>query len=223
MRDPSHLRYSCFPVTDPTAIKPLRRRPKQARSRALVEAVLESAARVLVKEGLAGFTTNRVAEVAGVSVGSLYQYFPDKTALLAALFDRHRRDIVAILDEALVGGGSLEEDLLGLIEAAIAAHAHDPSLHHALSTQLAAMAGYIDIDAVRREISARLEAFFETHSAKIAPRTASQAAFLAERTIEGVVHGAVIERPEALTPDLAKDLAAMLARHLAGPPASENG
>lgn len=63
----------------------LRKNPKQARSNALMEAVLEAAVQVLVKEGAARFTTARVAEKAGVSVGSLYQYFPNKAAILFRL------------------------------------------------------------------------------------------------------------------------------------------
>ena len=65
-----------------------------------MEAILAAAARVLARESLAGFNTNRVAEVAGVSVGSLYQYFPNKAALVAALIEReqaryahHARDL----------------------------------------------------------------------------------------------------------------------------------
>jgi AcrR family transcriptional regulator len=62
-----------------------RKRPKQARSTELVAAILEAAAQVLAKEGAPRFTTARVAEKAGVSVGSLYQYFPNKAAILFRL------------------------------------------------------------------------------------------------------------------------------------------
>ena len=60
----------------------------QTRSKATVDAVLEAAARVLEERGLAGFNTNAVAERAGVSIGSLYQYFPSKDAILLALMER---------------------------------------------------------------------------------------------------------------------------------------
>src|SRR5690242_18702065 len=63
----------------------LRKDPKQARSNLLVEAVLDAAVQVLTKEGAQRFTTARVAERAGVSVGSLYQYFPNKAAILFRL------------------------------------------------------------------------------------------------------------------------------------------
>lgn len=68
--------------------KPLisaRKAPRQRRSRQLVEDILEAAIRVLSREGAARFTTARVAETAGVSVGSLYQYFPNKEAILFRL------------------------------------------------------------------------------------------------------------------------------------------
>ena len=62
-----------------------RKQPRQARSADLVAAILDAAAQVLAKEGAHRFTTARVAEKAGVSVGSLYQYFPNKTAILFRL------------------------------------------------------------------------------------------------------------------------------------------
>lgn len=62
-----------------------RKQPKQARSTELVAAILEAAVQVLAKEGAARFTTARVADKAGVSVGSVYQYFPNKAAILFRL------------------------------------------------------------------------------------------------------------------------------------------
>jgi AcrR family transcriptional regulator len=71
-----------------------RKQPLQSRSKATVEAIREASIQVLMAEGLAGTTTTRVAERAGVSVGSLYQYFPNRSAMLAALLEWHL-DIVA--------------------------------------------------------------------------------------------------------------------------------
>jgi AcrR family transcriptional regulator len=65
-----------------------RRNPKQARARATCEAILEAASQILERDGAAGFNTNAVAERAGVSIGTLYQYFPDKTAILLAAAQR---------------------------------------------------------------------------------------------------------------------------------------
>lgn len=71
----------------PNSIKP-RKKPVQARSAEMVSAILEAAARILETRGLENYTTNAVAELAGVSIGSLYQYFPGKDALTAELIER---------------------------------------------------------------------------------------------------------------------------------------
>ena len=78
------------------AVHALRREPQQQRSRDRIERVLEAAERVLVEEGPAGLTTTRVAEVAGISVGSLYQYFPDKDAIVSALALRYVQQFEAL-------------------------------------------------------------------------------------------------------------------------------
>ena len=69
-----------------------RRSPVQARSKRTVERILDAAAHVFGERGYAA-TTNHVAERAGLSIGSLYQYFPDKDALLVALHDRHLEQV----------------------------------------------------------------------------------------------------------------------------------
>src|ERR1700744_2897510 len=75
------------PLTKP------RKFASQQRSRATVDALVAATARILVREGFDKASTNRIAEVAGVSVGSLYQYFPSKEALVAAVIERHQREI----------------------------------------------------------------------------------------------------------------------------------
>lgn len=76
-----------------------RRRPKQARSRATWDAILEATAQILERDGAAGFNTNAVAERAGVSIGTLYQYFPDKQAILVATAERE----AALAEPSLAG------------------------------------------------------------------------------------------------------------------------
>lgn len=78
-----------------------RKQPKQARSTELVSAILEAAVQVLAQEGAQRFTTARVAERAGVSVGSLYQYFPNKAAILFRLQSDEWRETTQLLREIL--------------------------------------------------------------------------------------------------------------------------
>lgn len=82
-----------------------RKQPKQARSSELVSAILEAAVQVLAKEGAQRFTTARVAEKAGVSVGSLYQYFPNKAAILFRLQSDEWRQTMDVLKKTLADTG----------------------------------------------------------------------------------------------------------------------
>lgn len=85
----------------PTSRISSRKAPKQARSTELVAAILEAAVQVLAREGAQRFTTARVAEKAGVSVGSLYQYFPNKAAILFRLQSDEWRQTHAMLTDIL--------------------------------------------------------------------------------------------------------------------------
>jgi AcrR family transcriptional regulator len=111
-----------------------RKSPSQARSRETVKAILDAAARVLARDSLVGFNTNRVAETAGVSVGSLYQYFPSKDALCAALIERAHADLRAAI-EAVVSeseGRPLEFAVRALVRLAIRQQYTEPLLAAAL-------------------------------------------------------------------------------------------
>ena len=102
-RNTTNSSYSLFALprtamtSQPTARISSRKQPKQARSTELVAAILDAAAQVLAKEGAHRFTTARVAEKAGVSVGSLYQYFPNKAAILFRLQSDEWRQTTGLL------------------------------------------------------------------------------------------------------------------------------
>lgn len=110
----------------------VRRSPRQARSQATVAVILDAAARVLGQRGWSGLTTNHVAQVAGVSVGSLYQYFPHKQALVEAVKRRHFEVVLAALRDASDTALPLDTRVRLLVEGMIAAHEAPPGLHHAL-------------------------------------------------------------------------------------------
>jgi AcrR family transcriptional regulator len=79
----------------------LRKTPTQQRSRALVDSIVEATGRLIATEGLDALNTNRVAEAAGVSVGSLYQYFHDRSELIEAVVDRMSVETLAMLNHQL--------------------------------------------------------------------------------------------------------------------------
>jgi AcrR family transcriptional regulator len=111
-----------------------RKTPRQRRSAATVDTIIEAATRVLASESLAGFNTNRVAEVAGVSVGSLYQYFPNKAALVATLIEIDHAQLSVQIATATKRheNSSFETALKSLIDVAIAHQFDRPLLAAAL-------------------------------------------------------------------------------------------
>lgn len=113
-----------------------RKAPRQERSRLTVEAILDAAARVFERHGYAAGTTNRIAERAGVSIGSLYQYFPNKDAILVALVEQHLDEGTAaagpVLRALVADPPPLEEGMRRLVEAMVALHRERPRLHRVL-------------------------------------------------------------------------------------------
>jgi AcrR family transcriptional regulator len=113
-----------------------RKKPRQQRAQETVSAILEAAAQVFADAGYAEGTTNRIAERAGVSVGSLYQYFPNKNALLVALVDREVEDGIHRMAEWVRRAQSAEEGLRPLLAAFVGSmvelHRGNPELHRLL-------------------------------------------------------------------------------------------
>lgn len=104
-----------------------RKQPRQARAQHTVDAIIEAAARILEDQGHGGFTTNAVAELAGVSIGTLYQYFPDKDALLGSLITRETSLLVAEAETA-AAEISEQEALDAVIWAAVRHQTRRPRL-----------------------------------------------------------------------------------------------
>jgi AcrR family transcriptional regulator len=109
---------------------PERRNPKQRRSQETVRFVLDAAVRILIRDGVNAVTTNRIAEVAGVSVGSIYQYFPDKHAIFVALHERHVAEVGEVVEQSAVKhiGASSADLWSALIGAMVDMHLPSPSL-----------------------------------------------------------------------------------------------
>jgi len=128
----------------------------------MTEELLEGAARVLLRDGAGAFTTNRVAEAAGVSIGSLYQYYPNKVSLLLALHERDAEQVwhklAAVLDdETLPPRARLEAAIQGFFDAEIAGDA----LHAALAEVQALISAAPAFRAFEARVVDRLGAFLE--------------------------------------------------------------
>jgi len=163
-----------------------RKEPKQARSTDLVAAVLEAAVQVLAKEGAQRFTTARVAEKAGVSVGSLYQYFPNKAAILFRLQSNEWRQTSELLSSILMDTGQPSHDRLrALVHAFIRSECEEAAVRVALSdaaplyrdapeARKAKASGEQAIKAFMREILPELSAAKRTLAGDLIMTTLSQ-------------------------------------------------
>lgn len=120
-------------LVPPTRLKP-RKSPTQSRARATVDAIFEATTQVLLSDGLARLTTNHVAERAGVSIGTLYQYYPGKEALLYALVEQLLDRVAMQIEDACaaVGQPAVEDCASVFIEAYFASKTSDPEKARAL-------------------------------------------------------------------------------------------
>ncbi len=172
-----------------------RRTPRQARSNATVDALIEAAARVLNEKGLGGFTTNLVAQRAGVSVGSLYEYFPDKGALVLAVARRQlARDRAALLAAASARpAGPLDERVRRALRALIGAHRADQRVRRVAMDSLLARGLSDERDEPVRAVADALQELDEA----IAPLSPA-AVFVLTRAAVGAVRAALREQPSLL-------------------------
>ena len=132
-----------------------RKLPRQVRAQHTVNAIIEAAARILEQQGHGGFTTNAVAELAGASIGTLYQYFPDKDALLGAVIARETSRFVEEVGAATTAPSG-REALDGLIEAAVRHQMHRPALARLLDFEEARLPLDADTQLVRARIQTLL-------------------------------------------------------------------
>jgi AcrR family transcriptional regulator len=185
------------PLTNP------RKHASQARSRATVDALIEATARILVSDGFDKASTNRIAEAAGVSVGSLYQYFPSKEALVAAVIDRHNQDLMKVVRGALaeVAAEPIERAARKLVTAAIEAHRVDPGLHRVLAEQTPHVGVSENVGALSRETFELFKAYLARHSDEFRVVDLELAAFMCVTSIEALTHTAVLHRPDVLSDD----------------------
>jgi AcrR family transcriptional regulator len=176
-----------------------RKSASQKRSQATVEALLDATARVLTREGYDRASTNRIAAVAGVSVGSLYQYFPNKEALVAALVARHNREMLQLLRDAIgkVASCDLATAMRELVRATVDAHLVDPALHRIFADQVPRMGQLAKIEELQREAFQLVRAYLEERRNEISVRDLDSATAICVTTVEALIHEFVIDRPEA--------------------------
>lgn len=182
-----------------------------------MDAILEATAQVLVRDGYAKTTTNRIAKRAGVSVGTLYQYFPNKDALVVALCEQHSDEMMALLGASIseLAGAEPETATRVIVRAMIEAHAVNPELHEAIISNLPKEKQFEQILAVNAQAEAMVKVFLEQHVDRLATPNLDMAAFIVVNTVEALTHAAVIERPDFLgTEELVDEITRLINRYL---------
>jgi AcrR family transcriptional regulator len=190
------------------------RTPQQARSRATVDVILIAAAHILKTEGPARVSTNRVAELAGVSVGSLYQYFRNKQEMLDALRERYANWFdQAVADEmAKQRVLPMREAVRSAVEHIVAIHRLDPVLH----VQLLDGAHPYGPDETR-ELHVRMQAYLEENATSLRPiKDPALVSYITRRIMDTLLHGTASDAPEWLAhPNFTDEVTELLVRYLA--------
>ncbi|OIK07922.1 hypothetical protein BIV23_02450 [Streptomyces monashensis] len=179
-----------------------RKRPRQERSQETYEAIVEAAAQLFERDGYTRTTTNRITERAGVSIGSLYQYFPNKDALLYAVGEQHVRHLQAELADV---AAELRQDLASLpacvhtlVRVLAELHLARPRMHRLLYDQAPRPT---EAAAQLREVQRRIAAEVEFHLRRLGVGGSDPdlTAILLVQEVEAQLHGALLDPPPGHT------------------------
>jgi AcrR family transcriptional regulator len=214
MSKSSHV-YSHMTNLQPGGEK-ARKRPSQARAQVTVAAILEATAHILAETGYDALSTNRVAARAGVSIGSLYQYFPSKEALVAELVDRQCDRLNALFGEVFLGAQSLPPQKLtrAIIGAIYRAKVQDPQLSRVLREQLPKVGKLRRLEESLARITEVVAGYLEQHRALLRVACPQRAAFYAVELGESLTMSAVIKRPDDDAEQVIDEITDIVVRYL---------
>ena len=196
-----------------------RKQPRQGRSMATVQAILDATAHILVNEGYEALNTNVVAERAGVSIGSLYQYFPNKGALIAAVRQRHadqtREELVTLAAQA--AHLPLRQAVPCLIDAVMASHRIEPELHQVLEREVPRQFQSWDVTEGEVELRTLLQALLQPHRDQLIVSDLALASLVLVRMVDALVHAPLIQDPMGIDPKaIEQEISIVVLRYLTG-------
>jgi AcrR family transcriptional regulator len=180
--------------------KTARRKPKQARAQGTIDAILEATAQIVERQGEAAFTTNHVAERAGVSIGSLYQYFPDKRAILREMA---KRETIALREAAAKMTGKDRDQQY--VYRLIGAFAGRPKLRRLVVKSLTADVADMPMERIGADADRA------AHQMEPDFQLSRVDGYILSRAVIGIVRAAVIEdAPFLYKPEFADGLVTLL-------------
>jgi AcrR family transcriptional regulator len=198
-----------------------RKEPVQRRARETVDAILTATERIVREQDFERVTTNEIARLAGVSVGSLYQYFPCKQALIVAVAERREAEIARLIENALLRAATmpLAEGVRAVIETTLDAHVADRALHRAVSKQVLRM-GAVERLAERKRLfcfTKHIAAFFEQRRFELRVPDPQLAAFFVVQTVEALSDAVAEHPPAADQQRIAEELTLLIVNYLSKP------
>ncbi len=193
-----------------------RKQPRQRRSELTRQRILDGAAHVFADHGYAAGTTNRIAERADVSIGSLYQYFPNKDAILVELMTAHVRAGIAVTQGHLAAGlpDSLEDTLRLFVRATIDNHREAPALHRVLFEEAPRPPEFLRmLHESETAIVTLTRALLDAHP-EVRVDDTYTAARLVVAAIESLVHRLIASPTPIEVTQFENELVAMLTKYL---------
>jgi AcrR family transcriptional regulator len=194
-----------------------RKTPQQSRSQVTVDAILQAAARILTVHGTSGFNTNAVAALAGVSVGSLYQYFPGKDAILVEINRRHALEtaqpIMALLQQE--PRPSLQQMVRSVVQAFVGCHVSQIELHKVMSREAHLWGDQAWRAQHKQAVGQAMRTCLAAYADQVSMPLQELNLFLMLNLVESSVHQALHEAPQSLVSGaLAKELELLLLAYL---------
>jgi AcrR family transcriptional regulator len=198
--------------------KAARKPPQQSRSRVTVATILDAAVRIMDKEGADAATTTRIAEVAGVSVGTLYQYFGNRDSILDALQDREFERATEFMLRVLAErGGAPEQIARRVIEGLLELYAACPALHRLLVVEGLRVTPTARVQAFDMRMVSALRAFFAHAGLPIRRQNHDVAAFVIYNSVRATMLARLLENPAGLDDAaLVEELSDLVVSYLIG-------
>ncbi|MCG8315183.1 MAG: TetR/AcrR family transcriptional regulator [Pseudomonadales bacterium] len=180
--------------TNKKTVKNQYRKPQQQRSAFTYSVILEAATQLFVARGLKT-TTNQIAERAGVSIGTLYQYFPNKGALVSALTEQHLKEMIELITTGLSArlDRPLEEIIETTVTLMIDAHAINPGLHRLLVEESNHSGITEQLKQFEHRLLQLIEAFLEAKRTQLRVQDLKIVSFVIMNTLETLTHRAVLQ------------------------------
>ncbi len=178
--------------------------------------MLDAAARILVRDGYERASVNRIAELAGVSIGSLYQYYPSKEALIAAVVSRHNQRMIAVFHRDLLALShlSVRDATRGIVVRAIEALSLDRDLHKVIEDQVPRIGLLARTHEFYETLAFMLNGYLEFHRAEVRAIDVKLAVTILVSSVEAAINALALAGEDLKRDKVVDELTALILNYL---------